>query len=930
MVSVHLFFKEWKMWRSSFLAGRVDSGFGDGLTGRFARIGRLRAFVGVLLLAASPAAYGDPVFGEIFPFEQPDGTTVQVRVWGDEFYHVVESLDGYALVRDAQTGAACYARLSPDGDELVSTGVPVADRLPNGLDLQPHLRISQASAQAKVEAARARLFEGVDLDPAAMRLRAAAGPPNNGNVQGIVLLVDFSDEVGTILPSEVDSYCNQEGYTGFGNNGSVRDYFFDVSDGNLTYTNYVTPSYYRASQPKSWYDDSSVSCCSRARQLVLDALNDLDGQGFDFSQYDSNGDGFIDAINVFYAGTRNGPWNYGLWPHSGGITFSADGVSAFRYQITDMQASLALRTFAHENGHMICYWPDLYDYGYESTGVGQFCLMCYGASNTNPSEPCAYLKEDAGWATTTLLTTPQTDLPAPAGVNTVYKYEHPTRPNEYYMIENRQQSGRDAALPDAGLAIWHIDTGGSNDNEQMSPGLHYRVTLVQADGNWDLEQNLNYGDATDLWSDSGYTTCGPSTTPNTSWWDDTVPSLYVYDISAPASTMTFSFFNDCNDNAKADLCDLSCAGDCAGQPGCGSSADCQPDSVPDECQLNYLVVEEPVVPPSCSPSATDGAPWCDDFESYAPGTLGGNGWEGWGGDVGALGIVTTEQNHTAAGSQSLKIAGHDTVHVFTGYDAAASLYWLLRAWVYVPSGMPGDAYFIVNPDYIGGGAGTTWSVQLVMNTSSGTIDGTNWGGALPLETDQWVEIRCEIDFQMEQATVYYDGQFLTAGSWVGGGGSLNIGGIDLFGPGSSGFYYDDISLYPPEVYTTDCNGNTVPDLCDIAAGTSRDCNTNGVPDLCASSCAQECECYDFDVCTWDRCTGNACQYEPRTYGDVDDNTVASVLDVFCILAAIEGDYSGCTFDDADIEPCIPNGAVNLFDVFAVLGAIGGTNPCCAP
>ncbi len=40
--------------------------------------------------------------GELFDLRQPDGSLVPVRIWGDEFYRVVESLDGYTLVRDAE------------------------------------------------------------------------------------------------------------------------------------------------------------------------------------------------------------------------------------------------------------------------------------------------------------------------------------------------------------------------------------------------------------------------------------------------------------------------------------------------------------------------------------------------------------------------------------------------------------------------------------------------------------------------------------------------------------------------------------------------------------------------------------------------------------------------------------------------------------
>ncbi|MCP4589418.1 MAG: M6 family metalloprotease domain-containing protein [bacterium] len=529
-------------------------------------------------------ARADAVSGEEFTLPQPDGTSVTVRIWGDEFYRVVESLDGYTLVRDPFSGVGCYARLSADGSELVSTGVAAAAAKPADLDVASHLRINRESAHAKIAAAQARQDKQRDEVLAAIPGgRGLRGVPSTGNVQGITLLVDFSDDPWTIPASGIDNYCNQIGYSGYGNNGSVRDYFYEVSDGNLTYTNYVPTAYYRASLPKSWYEDPDYS---RARDLVLEALNALDAGGFDFSQYDSNGDGIIDAVNLFYAGPCNNLWSEGLWPHSGWISFNRDGVSTERYQMTDIGWSLQLRTFCHENGHMICYWPDLYDYGYESTGVGNFCLMCFGASNTNPCEPCAYMKEDAGWTNTIQLTTGQTGLGVTAGVNTVYKYLRPGSTTEYYMVENRQKSGRDLNIPDRGVAIWHVDENGNNDYEQMTPQYHYQVTLVQADGDWDLENNRNYGDSADLWAAPSYTECTPQTNPNTGWWSGAASGAYFRDISSSAATMTFTFSFvafDCNANDIEDACDIDC-----GAPGCtplcGGSDDCNSNAVPDECE----------------------------------------------------------------------------------------------------------------------------------------------------------------------------------------------------------------------------------------------------------------------------------------------------------------------------------------------------------
>ena len=119
--------------------------------------------------------------------------------------------------------------------------------------------------------------------------------------------------------------------------------------------------------------------------------------------------GYIFALNVFYAGPRTNEWAEGLWPHSWYLETPFDignGKKFNDYQITDMSNELKLATFCHENGHMVCDFPDLYDYGLDdpgqkpqSNGVGLFCLMCWGGpDNGNPTQIGAYLKYKAGWA----------------------------------------------------------------------------------------------------------------------------------------------------------------------------------------------------------------------------------------------------------------------------------------------------------------------------------------------------------------------------------------------------------------------------------------------------------------------------------------------------------------------------------------------------
>ncbi|MFH1865260.1 MAG: M6 family metalloprotease domain-containing protein [Candidatus Eisenbacteria bacterium] len=494
----------------------------------------------VATLAMAVAATGAPLRGEAVTIREPDGSSVELRVWGDEFYSVGETLDGYTVVRDELTGLLSYAELSRDGTSLVSTGIPAGQPIPRGL--AKHIRITPEAAREKALMVR----EAFEMDayggPFESVFRGARST-TTGDVVGITLIIDFSDDTWTIPASAIDDYCNRNGYTGYSNNGSVRDYFQDVSEGLLNYTNYVPPQYYRAANTKEYYCNPSAPYGQRARELIVEALTDLDNNGLDFSQYDSDGDGIIDAVNCFYAGDTWNAWAEGLWPHAGGLTFIVDGVRTQRYQITNLGSQLRLGTFCHENGHMLMGWPDLYDYDYDSTGVGQFCLMCYGGSGTNPIEPSAYMKYDAGWADVTVLSAPYTGLDLAVDGNVVYKFEHPSLSNEYYLVENRQRTGRDASLPDDGMAIWHVDTEGSNSNQQQTPALHYLVTLVQADGNWDLENNRNYGDGTDLYAATRYTACTPATYPNTDWWDGSESGAFFSNIGASSAMMSFDFYN---------------------------------------------------------------------------------------------------------------------------------------------------------------------------------------------------------------------------------------------------------------------------------------------------------------------------------------------------------------------------------------------------
>lgn len=74
----------------------------------------------------------------------------------------------------------------------------------------------------------------------------AKAPPKRrtvGAFTGLCVPVDFPDRPATIARDEIEAFCNQPAYSGFGNRGSVADYFLEASAGRLSYRTVVLPYY---------------------------------------------------------------------------------------------------------------------------------------------------------------------------------------------------------------------------------------------------------------------------------------------------------------------------------------------------------------------------------------------------------------------------------------------------------------------------------------------------------------------------------------------------------------------------------------------------------------------------------------------------------------------------------------------------------------
>ena len=176
----------------------------------------------------------------------------------------------------------------------------------------------------------------------------------------------------------------------------------------------------------------------------------------------------------------------------------------------------------------------------------------FDGSQRYPPHFSPWSKIALGWLTPTIIDTPGNyDLPRVEDNPSIFRIDVGYPTGEYLLIENRQPFGFDSAMPQGGLAIYHIDdfTGYSTQGypgqgDWPENGKHYRVALLQADGDFDLEQDINRGDSGDVYHGNGVDRIGPDTLPNTNAYQGGVitnNNNEISNISVSGSSMQFTF-----------------------------------------------------------------------------------------------------------------------------------------------------------------------------------------------------------------------------------------------------------------------------------------------------------------------------------------------------------------------------------------------------
>ena len=489
-----------------------------------------KLLLSLILLVLTLSTFAVPAYRGWQTKTQPDGTTIEVRLTGDEFYHYWQDQAGNVVKCDSLG----YWRV---------------------VESQPTPATIKARRQAS------RMLQS--------RPNKAVGAPNLAP-RGLVILVNFSNSkfANTNNQAAMDELMNSDNYTYNGATGSVRQFFSDQSDGQykpdfevigpVTLSNNVA---HYGGNDASGNDvlpgDMVVEACSIANATY----------GVDFTQYDNDDDGYVDFVYIVYAGKgeADGGAEETIWPHNWDLasayyydycSYSTsqrkfDGKTINNYACSgELDGSSGKRagigTIAHEFGHVIGL-PDLYDIDYgqnyeDEMTPGSWHIMDGGSYNNEGRTPPNYTIYDKyflGWKTPINLGATAQNLSLIANGQSGYQgYQiassnsllTATNTNTVYYIENRQQSGWDAYLPGHGLAIWKIMYNQSvwnNNAPNATPGT-LRYTIVSASGN-----TTGIGTAADPF---------PGTKKKTRW--EGVTNKPLLNITESGGVITLTYIDD--------------------------------------------------------------------------------------------------------------------------------------------------------------------------------------------------------------------------------------------------------------------------------------------------------------------------------------------------------------------------------------------------
>ena len=476
--------------------------------------------------------------GEI-TLSQPNNDTFSAFIKGDEWQHWYESIDGYTISKNNQNEWVYVESI--DKGSFVLTNILVSNNnLSNDLlKFKKHIKPKRKNIQP--------LQDIPDINNLS---RTEFKIP--------MLLIEFPDLLANNTVEQFDNMMNMINYeSSQGITGSFYDYFQEVSYGQFDPSTDVN-GWYMTDSSYTVYGDGAPNGWNMVRIMIRDAVNEACEDGMDWSIYDNDGNGTVDALNIVHSGLgaeEGGNTQY-IWSHSwqlGPYATQCNGININNYVIQPERTNMGMGgmvhigVFAHEFGHALGV-PDLYDTDYSSPGIGNWGLMAggsWGGDGGSPWYPVhmtAWIKYQLGWVDPITITEPiiTYEIDNVQENPLIFKMDGIDNNSEYYLFENRQKILYDQNLPHHGLFIWHVNESvGGNQND-----WNRLVDLEQADGYYHLNNNGNSGDPGDPFPGySNNTKFAYDTDPNSIFYTGNPSGISVVNIEENDGIITATFRN---------------------------------------------------------------------------------------------------------------------------------------------------------------------------------------------------------------------------------------------------------------------------------------------------------------------------------------------------------------------------------------------------
>lgn len=431
---------------------------------------RIIAGIGIVFLCIH--SFAGPSRNITYILTQPDGTTFSSVIRGDEYLRIKTTSDGYAIVQDPD-GWWSYAVYDEDGRKL-STGYHVGGDVPSAVlsdsRVIPYTRLRENSSSSRMRMMPRR-------QPLPMT------KASSGQVRCPVILVQYQDVKFRSTRQDFEDLLNKRGYNRNGADGSASDYFNAQFSGAVNFVfdvfNIVTLPENRDYYGENVDDGSGNESDKAAEDMVLHACRILDSN-VDFARYDSDNDGFVDFVYIFFAGgdEAQGYGDNTVWPHQWALFSGADkqldcdgkridryACSAELMRIGRNDAFSGIGTFCHEFSHILGLY-DMYDTDYEGSGgesdavLYSSSLMASGNYNNNSMTPPYYNavdREIIGLQKPTVITANGTYSLEPISRSGQYFRIDTDNEDEYYLIECRLAESWDTYIGGSGLLVYHVD-----------------------------------------------------------------------------------------------------------------------------------------------------------------------------------------------------------------------------------------------------------------------------------------------------------------------------------------------------------------------------------------------------------------------------------------------------------------------------------------